>query len=315
VHVIGEVASALTAAHGKGFIHRDLKPDNVFLVAHPGRTECKLLDFGLAKLMPTATISRAYRTATGAQLGTPDYMSPEQLKGAGGVDARTDLYALGVLAFEILVGERPRRYSDGTFELGGKTVAEAILDKARPPKELAQLVEAMLSYEADNRPSLAAVQTVLKRVKSAVPSTSVIGLEVSLPQVRAIGTEPALGASPPYAAAPATPQTGVPTVVDGARSRGTSQPPASQRPASEPGQRPSQPSIPPSNSAAAGLRASSSPLPGTKLGVAPAPARPSRPHPVASQQLAEQRESRTWLVVAALVLLVAGAALVFVLVR
>src|SRR5689334_20412618 len=77
--VIDEVASALTAAHDKGFIHRDLKPDNVFLVDNPGRFDVKLLDFGLAKLMPTAQITsdRAFRTATGAQLGTPDYMSPE----------------------------------------------------------------------------------------------------------------------------------------------------------------------------------------------------------------------------------------------
>src|SRR5262245_10322809 len=69
VHVIDEVASALAAVHGKGFIHRDLKPDNVFLVAQAGHTECKLLDFGLAKLMAGTTTARAFRTAAGAQLG------------------------------------------------------------------------------------------------------------------------------------------------------------------------------------------------------------------------------------------------------
>jgi len=112
VFVIDEIASALIAAHGKGFIHRDLKPDNVFLVAHPGRIDVKLLDFGLAKLLPGAG-QRAYRTATGAQLGTPDYMSPEQLRGSDEVDQRSDTYSLGVTAFEILTGKRPRRFSDG----------------------------------------------------------------------------------------------------------------------------------------------------------------------------------------------------------
>ena len=340
-HVIDEVASALAAAHSKGFIHRDLKPDNVFLVAHQtGRTECKLLDFGLAKLTNTVspggssvTTARAYRTATGAQLGTPDYMSPEQLQGAGKVEASTDVYALGVLSFEILVGERPRRYSDGTFELDGKTVLEAIVAKANPPKELAQLVEAMLAYDPKRRPSLAAVQTVLKRVRTAVPSTSVIGLEVSLPLVR-----PNL----------ATPPTGAPTVDEGPRSRPSSQPPSQpQQPQSWPSPQPlggntlqpspalRRPSQPPPMSPA--LRPPTHPAQGsqpplaassaaglppagthgsTKLGVAPYGVRPSRPHLVASQSLAAPRsESRVWLIVGLLLVVVSAAALVFVLMR
>jgi eukaryotic-like serine/threonine-protein kinase len=294
LHVIDEVASALAAAHDKGFIHRDLKPDNVFLVAHEGRTACKLLDFGLAKLMLTDrqsslfTTERAFRTATGAQLGTPDYMSPEQLQGASGVDTRTDIYALGVLAFEVLVGERPRRYSDGTFELAGKTVSEAITAKANPPKELAQLVEAMLAFERDRRPSLAAVRAVLKRSRTAVPSTSVIGLEVSLPPVR------------PNVA---TPPTGAPTIDEGPRSRPSQRP--SQPPVSEPPQRPS----------ASGLAGPGYVGGSTRLGVAPPGARPSGPHPVASQSLAERRgsESRAWLIIAICLVLAGALALGFVL--
>jgi eukaryotic-like serine/threonine-protein kinase len=277
-HVLDEVASALMAAHDKGFIHRDLKPDNVFLVARAegGRTECKLLDFGLAKLLPNATTERAFRTATGAQLGTPDYMSPEQLQGAGGVDTRTDIYALGVVAFEVLVGERPRRFSDGTFELAGKTVSEAIIAKANPPKELAQLVEAMLARDPDRRPSLAAVRAVLKRVRTAVPSTSVIGLEVSLPPV-----QPAL----------ATPPSGAPTLDEGP------QPP--QRPSS-------------SGLAGPGFIGAS-----TKLGVAPPGARPSGPHPVASQSAAERRgsESNLWLIIGLVLVIASALALVVVLTR
>ncbi len=299
-HVIDEVASALAAAHDKGFIHRDLKPDNVFLVSHPARTECKLLDFGLAKLLPNATTSRAFRTATGAQLGTPDYMSPEQIASVGGVDTRTDVYALGVMAFEILVGERPRRYSDGSFELQGNTVAEAIIAKANPPKELAQLVEAMLAYDKERRPSLAAVRTVVKRARTAVPSTSVIGLEVSLPPVR------------PNVA---TPPTGAPTVDEGPRSRrGSSQPPVSQprAPSQPPMSRPSQPRLASSH---AGLASPGQTTGTTRLGVAPAPIRPSKPHPIASQSVAEQRGSsgKLWLLVGILLILASTATLVFVL--
>src|SRR5690606_28873051 len=123
----------------------------------------------------------------------------EQLRGADAVDARTDIFALGVLAFEILVGTRPRRFSDGTFALDGSSVADAITMKANPPPELAQLVEAMLATDPDRRPSLAAVRAVLGRARSAVPSTSVIGLPVSVPAVR------------PHVA---TPPTGAPTAVE-----------------------------------------------------------------------------------------------------
>ncbi|HTR49357.1 MAG TPA: serine/threonine-protein kinase, partial [Kofleriaceae bacterium] len=165
VRVVDEVASALIAAHAKGFAHRDLKPDNIFLVANPGRTDVKLLDFGLAKLLPGAG-ARMYRTATGAQLGTPDYMSPEQLRGAATVDARTDIYSLGVTALECLLGKRPRRRSDGAFE--GGTPAE-MLATAPVSQELKELVTAMMSNDAAKRPRLAAVRTVIKRIRPTLP--------------------------------------------------------------------------------------------------------------------------------------------------
>jgi serine/threonine-protein kinase len=100
-----QVLEALEVAHGAGIVHRDLKPDNVFLTQVSGmRDVVKLLDFGIAKLVDTG--GDPALTATGAILGTPAYMSPEQARGAP-VDARTDLYSVGVMLYEMLSGRWP----------------------------------------------------------------------------------------------------------------------------------------------------------------------------------------------------------------
>ncbi len=105
------IASALTAAHGKGIVHRDLKPDNVFLVPDPdmpGGERAKVLDFGIAKLAdPAGAPDGPRKTATGALIGTPLYMAPEQARAAGEIDERADLYSLGCMLYEMLVGEPP----------------------------------------------------------------------------------------------------------------------------------------------------------------------------------------------------------------
>ena len=194
--VIDEIAVALMAAHAKGFIHRDLKPDNVMVVAHPARIEIKLLDFGLAKLKAVDSI-RAYRTATGAQLGTPDYMSPEQLRGSGNVDPRTDIYALGVMAFELLTGERP--------EIHDNVLADAHVLSHVPgvTPELAELVKTMLAPDPDRRPSLAAVRAVIKRSTSGESGVRALGTPPALESLTAslVGAKPLLPALPAPAAA------------------------------------------------------------------------------------------------------------------
>ena len=101
--LIGEVLSALAAAHAIGIVHRDLKPDNVMVTAGG---HAKVLDFGIAKLAPQLHRGDSPRTATGALLGTPDYMAPEQIAG-GAIDGRSDLYALGALLYEATTGQRP----------------------------------------------------------------------------------------------------------------------------------------------------------------------------------------------------------------
>ncbi|MCG5055428.1 MAG: serine/threonine protein kinase [Myxococcales bacterium] len=109
IRITHQTAAALTAAHAKGIIHRDLKPDNLHMVAaESGRGEhVKVLDFGIAKLRPEMAGSNG-GTNTGAVMGTPPYMSPEQCLGINAdIDSRTDIYALGVILFQMLCGRTP----------------------------------------------------------------------------------------------------------------------------------------------------------------------------------------------------------------
>ena len=111
IPIFAEVGRALVAVHAKGIVHRDLKPENILLLSStlPGGQRVKLVDFGLAKLVegvPAHLSAGGPRTAAGVNVGTPHYMSPEQSRGQK-VDARSDLYALGVLLYETLTGRLP----------------------------------------------------------------------------------------------------------------------------------------------------------------------------------------------------------------
>jgi serine/threonine-protein kinase len=198
--VLDEVSSALMAAHEHGFVHRDLKPDNIFLVEHRGRPpEVKLLDFGLAKLVArpgAAPVEAPFQTKIGVMLGTPEYMAPEQARGQP-VDPRTDVYALGVVAFEILAGVRPfPSLSDSYATLQAHaTEPPPALDALVPelPEELVQLVSAMLAKDPAARPSLAAVRAVIARLRPALDG-------VAAPPARA--RRPSAGPAPVDSAEP-----------------------------------------------------------------------------------------------------------------
>ncbi|MFN8566941.1 MAG: serine/threonine-protein kinase [Kouleothrix sp.] len=114
--IIDQVASALDYAHARQIVHRDIKPANIHDRApEPGRltlARAILTDFGIAKSLDSAVRGL---TATGVLIGTPEYMAPEQIRGGNAVDARADIYALGVLVYRALTGRRP--YEGGTEEV------------------------------------------------------------------------------------------------------------------------------------------------------------------------------------------------------
>jgi serine/threonine protein kinase/HD-like signal output (HDOD) protein len=108
IQILSQVASAVGAAHEHGMVHRDLKPANIFLCQHPDYPDfVKVLDFGIAKLTATRDQVAGHRTACGAIIGTPAYMSPEQCLGDANLDHRSDIYALGVLTYQMMTGRRP----------------------------------------------------------------------------------------------------------------------------------------------------------------------------------------------------------------
>jgi len=134
------VVDAVQHAHSKGVIHRDLKPSNILVSDRDGRGDPKVIDFGIAKALSDAdgAAQETVYTRQGALLGTPAYMSPEQLGASGeGVDTRTDVYALGVVLYELLVGRPPfdpRTLASSGFDEARRLICE--VDPARPSAAL-----------------------------------------------------------------------------------------------------------------------------------------------------------------------------------
>src|SRR5437016_4187043 len=149
--IMQETADALGAAHGFGIIHRDVKPDNILLEGSRGRVV--VTDFGIAKALSSTTGSTTL-TATGVAIGTPHYMSPEQAAGDREIDGRSDIYSLGVVAYQMLAGELPFQAPTVPGILMKHITERApLVTDRRPevPEDLAACVMRSLEKDPDDR--------------------------------------------------------------------------------------------------------------------------------------------------------------------
>jgi tRNA A-37 threonylcarbamoyl transferase component Bud32 len=146
IDIARQIASALGAAHAKGIVHRDVKPDNVFLLRRKDKDFVKVVDFGISKSLRASDVGEEDSprlTQTGMVLGTPLYMSPEQARGDDELDARIDVYALGVIMYELATGRVP---FTGTNYLA--IISQVLNDDPKPPRafrpELSEEFEAII---------------------------------------------------------------------------------------------------------------------------------------------------------------------------
>jgi serine/threonine-protein kinase len=210
--ILQQLCDALQCAHERGVVHRDLKPDNVFLVTRGGKRDfVKLVDFGIAKLRNAA--SGPGKSSAGLIVGTPEYMAPEQCDD-GTIDARTDVYSLGIIAYELFTGRLP-------FQ--GRTVTQLLLahlqQKPPPPSQLAPGIDAALerlilkalekepgarhASMAELGAALRAVQEGLEARAAGLPLAPPPAARPAAPTPSAPAAAPASVLATPPAAAPA----------------------------------------------------------------------------------------------------------------
>ncbi len=165
------VCRGLAAAHEQGVIHRDLKPENLFVVVRDGAESCKVLDFGLAKLLDTCRPE--HPTQAGIPLGTLHYMSPEQARGDTDIDERADVYGCAAVLYELLTGKRPH-VAESAHALLYRIIHEdpARADHVYPdvPAALADIVQAALARDRKQRPaSIGDFEAMLRPFAGASP--------------------------------------------------------------------------------------------------------------------------------------------------
>jgi serine/threonine-protein kinase len=200
VHVARQIASALSRAHGLGIVHRDLKPENVMLVMRDGDADfVKVLDFGIAKV-PVGDIAPASKTGgealtqLGMVYGTPEYMPPEQALGQE-VDRRADLYALGVIVYEMLAGARPFD-DESKVKLLGKHITAPVPPlpaDAQIAPALDALVMKLLAKDANDR--VQESRDVIDALDAIAPPANPANASGALPVVSS-GPVPALTSRP-----------------------------------------------------------------------------------------------------------------------
>jgi serine/threonine-protein kinase len=172
-----QILVALEAAHALGVIHRDLKPENVFVTFAAGRPVLKLIDFGIAKLR-RAELPQKKLTVAGVVMGTAEYMAPEQARSADKVDGRADIYAAGVMLYEMLAGARPVSGEDArviALKVEHGDVVPLVKVAPEVPGELAGLVHRAMAARPELRFATATeMRLALEKVRR--PATALVGV-------------------------------------------------------------------------------------------------------------------------------------------
>jgi serine/threonine protein kinase len=190
VRIASQICEALAVAHDRGIVHRDLKPENIYLVTRRGDADfVKVLDFGIAKILDGLPQHSRGPTAPSVVFGTPEYMAPEQMEASGAVDARADLYALGVILFEALSGRLPlSASSQRALMLKVMSEAPPRLGALAPqlPRALCELVGRLLDKDPLRRPaSCEEVHHCLAPMAGAPPVTPATSGTAESPEARA----------------------------------------------------------------------------------------------------------------------------------
>lgn len=177
IGLLARVADAVQAAHGRGVIHRDLKPSNIYVVQErDGSGQPKVLDFGIAQLSSSEVTAMNLTGAHSSPIGTLQYMSPEQVQSNNAlIDARSDIYALGTVGYELLSGQKPLDMSESTF---AAAAAKLMNDSPKPlgmlDRQLRGDVEVVISKSMDKDPqrryrTMEAFATDLRRILANEP--------------------------------------------------------------------------------------------------------------------------------------------------
>ncbi len=197
-----QILDALEAAHALGVIHRDLKPENVFVTTEGGRSVLKLIDFGIAKARRGETEKSL--TVAGALMGTAEYMAPEQARSAAAVDARADIYAVGVMLYEMIAGVRPVTGEDArviAYKVERGEVVPLLHAAPDAPREIAGLVHHAMAPRPEMRfGSAAEMRRALQEARSGrstiPPAEHPVHTQRAIPIVPAFSAPVATGAAP-----------------------------------------------------------------------------------------------------------------------
>jgi eukaryotic-like serine/threonine-protein kinase len=192
--ICAQVAGALAAAHAQSIVHRDLKPDNIFLHLPAGRQPAapvvKVLDFGIAKLLGGGAAGT--NTRTGNLLGTPLYMSPEQCRGAGEIDSRSDIYSFGCIMFELLCGRPPFVY-EGLGELIYAHISQPPPDPVGVSPAAREILLACLAKDPKQRPQ---TMDALGGMLASAGALPFVRLKVPVALAAGLPASPALSPAP-----------------------------------------------------------------------------------------------------------------------